>query len=307
MQTIDLSLEARDKLAAKDLDYAFVIAGWPTIYAMRGDSNYSIPATGDLSTFSAIEKGLLQIPSGASSKVKARPEEGRMTIGQLDVSILDKVLLGKRSLTDLISRQAYLEGTSPGAITTMTGSMTRTSTTNIVVQSTSAFPSAGQVYIGQECINYSSKTATDFVIASGGRGYRLTAPSSHASGVKVYGFLPSVYRQVAFVFKGYRSLPLEKWARAAGGPITGDSKNGNFVRFELMAMTWETYRVGKAPVIDKSKVIDVGSLVNPNLPMDFTDIVINVNSITPGNLGNGHYVAAIGGEFWAIREALTYP
>src|SRR5436305_1617014 len=112
MQTVDPSYAAKNAQSAKDPDFIFAISGWPSLYSVvRGD--YTIPATGDLSTASGFSKVYpwMNIPNGAGAKVKGRPEEGGMTLGQLNVSILDRRVNGVRALTDLVSRQAYTDGT----------------------------------------------------------------------------------------------------------------------------------------------------------------------------------------------------
>lgn len=305
MQTIDDSLKTRDAIASKDLDFAFLIAGWPTIYTMRGDTGYSVPTTGDFSQFTAIQTGWMQPPSGSAAKMKKRPEEGQSTIGQMDVEIIDANVSGGRKLSDLLSRQAYLEGASAGAITTLSANMTRAGTGTITVASTAGFPAAPSVFfIGQECIRYDAMTGTTFNVPSGGRGYRLTSPNAHAANVKVYGFFPSVYRQMGMVYKGYKSVPLEKWARAYAGPISGDSKAGAFVKFEIMSANWETYRDGKARAFEPEVVLDTGKLVNLVLPLDFTGLSVDLGVLPASVFGNGHYVIRVDGSHWAIRSAI---
>src|SRR5437660_11499729 len=111
-QTVDPSYAAKNAQSAKDVDFILAISGWPTLYSVVKGS-YAIPASGDLSSasgFTAIQPWM-NAPSGVAAKVKGRPEEGGMTIGQMDLEIVDRVSTGKRALTDLVSRRAYLDGT----------------------------------------------------------------------------------------------------------------------------------------------------------------------------------------------------
>src|SRR5690242_5954474 len=98
-QTVSSSFAAQNAVGAKKLDYAFVIAGWPTVYTVSL-SSYAL--AGDLANFSAIN-AWADIPACAGAMVKGRPEEGCLSIGQMDITILDRRSSGVRQITDLLS------------------------------------------------------------------------------------------------------------------------------------------------------------------------------------------------------------
>lgn len=302
-QSVTASFAAQNALGAKGLDYAFVIAGWPNVYTIA-KSSYSL--AGDFLNFSTL-RAWANIPSAAGASLKGRPEEGALTIGQLDIAVLDRVFNGKRELTDLLAREAYLEGTSAGVITSLTATASNAATT-ITVASTTGFPSAGTIHIGFECIKYTGTTSTTFTGCT--RGYLLTSATPHQSGLFVYSFMPSLYRRRAFLYKGYQNLGLDQWARAFGGVIAGAEKTGTLVTFSVMSTTWEGYTDGKRVAFGTSTSAadtpiygSVSVTTNDVLSGDFSGITVNTSFSNIAALGNGHHLVKIGGHWKAITAA----
>jgi hypothetical protein len=297
-QTVTSSFAAQNLAGAKGLDFAFVIAGWPAVYTVSKDS-YAF--AGDLASFSTAH-AWANIPEAVGARVKDRPEEGGLTIGQLDVSVLDRVSGGVRQLTDLLAREAYLEGTSPGTVTALTVTLDTVMTT-VTVTSTTGFPSTGTIHVGLECIKYTGTTATTFTGCT--RGYLLTSATPHVSGLYVYSFMPSLYRRKAYLYKGYQNLGLDQWARAFGGVIAGAEKTGTMVKFSVMSTTWEGYTDGKRVAFGTSTnaadtpIYGALSLSSDVLSGDFAGITVGA-SFTTTNLGNGHHLVNVGGHWKAI-------
>ena len=310
-QSVNASLSARDAQSAKALDSAFVVAGWPTVYTVA--KSYQVPSTGDLSTANGFSFGSTQawasIPDAVGQGVKGRPEEGGITIAQLDIDVLDRVSSGKRQISDLLSRQAYLNGASPaGPTTTLSGALSNglTETSgNITVASTSAFGNTGVIFIGLECIYYGKKTSTQFQNCV--RGYRLTSQTPHPDGAMVYSDMPSIYRRRAYLYKGYQSLGLEKWAPAFGGAITGASRVGAQVTFSVSDTSWLAYANAQQMVVGNGAnnpsnqvVFYSGTLTNDLLAGDYSGIAVTTPSAT--RLGNGHYLLKIAGHWVAVTS-----
>ena len=81
--------------SANAIDFALVIAGWPTIYTVS--KNYStLPSTSGTDVLSTANgfvgptKALANIPDSVGVTVKGRPEEGSCTIAQLNIDLLDR-------------------------------------------------------------------------------------------------------------------------------------------------------------------------------------------------------------------------
>lgn len=153
MQDSNDSFSARNADPAKAPEYAFVIAGWPTVYTI-GSSDYAL--AGDLAEFVAPLRAWADFPSGSGAKVKGRPEEGKMTIGQMDVEVLDRVENGVRAMSNLLSRQAYLDGNVSGAKTYLTSAITAGQTDNIPVASVAGLSAGQVVHISFEAIRIGS-------------------------------------------------------------------------------------------------------------------------------------------------------
>lgn len=299
-QTVTTSFSAQSAQSAKSLDYAFVIAGWPTIYTVAKE-NYTL--AGDFANFSAPIHAWANIADCQGARVKGRPEEGGLSIGQMDIGILDRLSGGVRTLTDLLSRQAYLEGTSPGQITTLTAALDNSAAT-VTVASTSGFPTAGTIHIGLECIKYTGTTSTTFTGCT--RGYLLTSAAPHRLASGAYSFMPSLYRRPAYLYKGYQNLGLDQWARAFGGVVAGAKKSGAVVTFSVMSTTWDTYTDGKRVLLgpstnaSDSPVFGSIQLTTDVLPGDFTNIAFTGQT---ANLNNGHHLVRVGGHWMAITRA----
>ena len=77
-------------------------------------------------------------------------------------------------------------GFIPGSASSTLNGGINNSVTTITVVSTSAFTASGAIWIDGEYINYTSKTATDFIVpVSNGRGADGTTAASHSSGALV--------------------------------------------------------------------------------------------------------------------------
>jgi len=296
-QTVTNSFFAQNAQGAKGLDYAFVIAGWPTVYTISKDT-YAL--AGDLTNFSTIHKWA-NIPVAAGASVKGRPEEGGLTIGQVDVDVLDRVANGKHELTDLLAREAYLEGTSAGVVTALSADLSNSATT-VTVGSTTGFPASGTIHVGLECIKYTGTTSTTFTGCT--RAYLLTSATPHQNGQYVYSFMPSLFRRKAYVYKGYQNLGMDQWARAFGGVIAGAEKTGALVTFSIMSTTWDYYTDGRRVAFGSSK--------NPSDPPLYGSVSLATDllsgdysaSLSPAianaNLNNGHHLVKLGGHWKAI-------
>lgn len=308
---------------AKDVDYAFVIAGWPTIYtvakntyALGGDlsaaNGFAPPNT---ATPLVTSNAWADVPDAIGSGAKGRPEEGSCTIAQIDVGVLDRVTNGKRALSDLLSRQAYLRVltlTTNLSVSVPNGFQDPGGIHSLPVLSTSAFPNAGTIYVGLECIQYTSKTATTFDGCT--RGFLGTSPTPHAGptvpfgsdGARVYPFMPSLYGRKAFLYKGYQNLGFAQWVRAFGGVIGGVAKQGPKVTFTLFDNMWLTWANGGQILLGPPKdptrasVFRSATLTNDLLPGDFDNVLIDVDDAT--NLGNGHYLLNLAGHWAAVTS-----
>ena len=305
-QTTNAQFDAARQDRAKAVDYILAISGWPTLYSLA--STYSIPGSGDLSQFASVRQWMVSAPKGAAAKVKARPEEGDMTIGQISVEVQDRTEDGTRKITDLLSRQAHLEGTSSGATTTLNGNITR-SATSITLTSGAGFSQNDVVYIGNEAIRLGDKSGNTF----GGvtpcvRGYRLTPSMPHLTGVKVYGFMPNLYTRPAYLFKGFTHLTLDKFLRAFGGPIVNDEMEAAEGKFDIASMTWQAYADGRTMLFDGDPFDgvqhpgDTGTTTGDVLPGDYT-INLSTSRLTAAELNTGRYWLSFGPYAIGIRGA----
>ncbi len=77
-------------------------------------------------------------------------------------------------------------GTVTGeATSTLATALTDTTTTNIVLASTSAFPDAGEIRIGTEDISYTNNNKGTNTLSGGARGVNGTTKTTHSGGVTV--------------------------------------------------------------------------------------------------------------------------
>ena len=295
MQTPGTPYADYDNASSKALGVVLAIAGWPTLYA-TGD--FTIPATGDISTaegFTTI-RNWLNFPTGAAAKVKGRPEEGSMSIGQMDCEILDVNATGSRELSDLSARQAYVEGVSSGTITTLNGALTAAATTVVLTDAT-GFANGDVCHVSQEAILLANKSGNTFTGCT--RGYRLTSAVPHDTAVKVYSFKPSLYRSKAFLYKGYQGLALDSWLPAFGGIVTGEDKSPGRLAVSIKSTTWETYADRKRTLVRLSDDLREGSVVGLILTGDYT-VKLIVNAAQPTGLGDGRHLFRLGEEWFAI-------
>ena len=296
-QTSNTAFDNFSSNPSKSPDFILAIAGWPTLYSCFKD-DYTL--AGDLANFTEI-KAWMNVPSGAGAKVKDRPENGKTTIGQMDVEIQDRMADGARAISRLMSRQAYVEGTSSGTTTALSSAgqidLTRTATT-INVDDTTGIVANDVIHIGLEAIKVGSvASSTQFTGCT--RGYLLTDATAHQHGVKVYAFMPSLYRRPAYLFKGYRDLGLASWLKAFGGPIVGESKSGQTVTLEVMSQSWEMYRDGSIWIIHPWDFGRLGEFTRPVLPEDFADIQISINdSFRDFLLGSNNAVLVFKEHVW---------
>src|SRR5262245_10217960 len=131
--------------SAKAIDFALVIAGWPTVYTAA--KSYTLPASGvdSLSTaegFDSVTKAWASVSDIAGLGAKGRPEEGSCTVSQIDVDLIDRMSGGSRAITDLCSRQAYLDNAATYPRTTLRVEVDHLAT-EIPVSSTNGFSAGG--------------------------------------------------------------------------------------------------------------------------------------------------------------------
>lgn len=299
-QTVSTEYTNRMADPSKRVDYAFVIAGHPTVYTVVKD-DYS--AAGDLANFTDF-RAIMDLPRVAGAKTKGRPEEGSATIGEMTVKLQDKVVSGSREMTDLASRFSYLLDNSTGVETNVNGNMSRTITT-ITVDSTTGFASSGNIWIGQECIKYTSTSATQFQGCT--RGYLLTPQMEHRDDVRVYSYLPNLYRRLCYLYKGTQDLTLDKWVKAFGGCIVDDRKQEAGLVLTAEDAMWWAYQNQSALILNpwKEKAGTVpssaGTMGEELHGPHAADVKINVPQL--GTLANGHWVIQVGGEWIAVRDA----
>src|SRR5689334_20085148 len=146
-QTTTAAYSELDADQSKAPDFLICLAGWPEVYTCH--STPTIPASGfDVCTDEGFDATRVRMwaerPNIAGEKMKGvRPEEGGFTIGEMEVDILDKygVSTFTRDLTELVSRQALLEGNLSGTETTLTDSPLTKAATTINLASTAGLAS----------------------------------------------------------------------------------------------------------------------------------------------------------------------
>ena len=81
---------------------------------------------------------------------------------------------------------ANFGGTASGiATTTLATALTDTTTTNIVIANSTAFPDAGEIRIGTEDISYTTNNTTTNILSGGAREVNGTTKAAHSGGVTV--------------------------------------------------------------------------------------------------------------------------
>lgn len=301
-QTSNSDYDAAMADQTKTLDWILAIAGWPTLYSVAR-SDYSL--AGDLANFSSV-KAWMNIPKGTGGKCKGRPEEGAVTIGALDIELLDMVADGVRHVTDLAARFAYLLDVKSGPETSLRNPLTSNATTVDVVD-VAGFTVPGNIWIGQECIRVtgtSGSALTGYSFTGITRGYLLTDNVDHGSadsaGPRVYGYTPNLYRRPAYLYKGTQSLPLNKWLRAYGGPVSGITKYSGGVSLRVSQTTWETWDNGNRWIFQPKPITQFPG-AHTTTDLLGQDYHVDIDKIPFTTLVNGHYVGRIGTEFFAVR------
>ncbi len=304
-QTPTSSYDAQSAAQSKAVDFAFVIAGWPTVYTVV-KKDYTL--AGDLAGFSTIENGA-DLPVVVGAVPKGRPEEGPMTIGEMEITLADRRSAGVRGITELLSREWHKEQDVLDPIPkTLDGDLSM-GASDIKLNSLSNVATSGVAYVGLEAVSYSGLDTGQKKLLNCVRGYRLTSATPHVSGTHVYFTeMPTLDRQRAFLYKGYQNLGLEHWLPAFGGVLTGISKRGPSVTFTVMSTTWHTYDENKSYLnmlrasvntLQPGQDVTVESVV---LSGDYAGISIDVPVSAP-DLGLGHYLLNIGGHWVAITGA----
>jgi hypothetical protein len=311
---------------AKDLDYAFVIAGWPVIYTVAKNSYTPAGALSPWASFTNPIQAWANIPDAVGGNPKGRPEEGTCTIGQVDIDVLDRVYQGTRALSDLLSRQSYVIGAQQQIPITLASPLTGSST-SVNVTDANGIATGSLIYVGLECIKVGTKVQrtypdTSWDLNGCARGYLLTSSTPHPGpgptpglpGARIYSFMPSLFRRRCYVYKGYQNLAMDQWAPAFGGMIGGVAKHGAKVTFSLFDATWLAYANGKQVIVGgagsnpstgPSTVLPPPILSQPGMianGVGAADYTVSVNTDNVGNLGNGHYLLNIGGHWVAVTS-----
>lgn len=335
-QTVSAEYAGFDQSPSKAPDFLLAISGWPILYSVH--SVHAIPATGgDLAQTKGFKlcRNWANLPSASESKHKTpQSEGGELTIGSCEIEILDRVEDGVRQFSDLLSRQAYLEGNVAVVETTLDAAIAP-STFDVDLATGTGFEEDDVVYIGHEAIRLGTKTGS--VFSGCDRGWLRTDAVGHSAGVKVYKYLPTLFRQPAWIYKGYEGLPLDKWLPAFGGVITGATKDPGKVSLEIRPFTWEMFG-GKGPNAGRSSVglardsnggshRQIARIENLNVP-DLTpgipppsggavqtaiavmvaqnigdfefDLRIAAGTAAPTWLGSGNYMLSVGEYFFGI-------
>jgi len=95
------------------------------------------------------------------------------------------------------------------ASTTLNGAITATDTT-ITLTSVTNFPPEGAVTIGNEVIRYTSISGNDLVVASNGRGFGSSSPSSHLNGTAVTSVMTITTGKTGPGIKKLNSIKIKK-------------------------------------------------------------------------------------------------
>jgi len=242
-QTASAAYQELDANPSKRPDFAFVIAGYPTIYSVADDTHALSAGSHDISTtngFATVRKWS-DLPEISAAKMKgAFPEAGGYDIGDLKVELTDKygVSTTTRDLTDLLSRQAYIEGNRAGSEYELTDDPLTKAATTINLVSTTGIVAGDTIHISQEAIKVGT-VASGTRLTGCTRGYLLTNASRHEVGVRVYGYIPNLIGRPCWLYKGYQGLTLDLWLKAWGGLITGASRGEpGKVQIQARSTTW---------------------------------------------------------------------
>lgn len=337
MQTAGTSFKFMDASPSKDIDWAVVIAGHPTVYT--GNATYTLPSSGgDLNTgngFTAATKNYANAPRVDGSKMKGvRPEEGGFTIGSCEIELIDKHTDAHtylREMTDLASRWSYLEGNQAGTERTLTTAIDADDTSLVLSDTTGLVSNVSVIYIGQEAIRVGT-VASSTSITGCTRGYLLTLAQPHAEAVTVYYYMPSLYRRRLLVYKGYQGIPASSWIPGWGGVVDGMNHLPARLVLHARATTWEMYggrarprskalnapqtrgSVGGLPI---RKIVRLGQIIDEandnNLAGSNEEIAlggdyqltVRTPIPSPTGLGDGHYVMKVAGGWLGIVNPLV--
>lgn len=310
--------------ADKAMDFIIAIAGWPTLYSVV-KSTYTRAALttgGDkLQEFTGVQAVASGLSEGGMSMKGQHPEEGMQAIGTFAVDILDKRLLGKRVGSELSSRMAYLFANQSGNTTSLVSTISATGGVITLVDGTN-FPSGAVLYVGQEAILLGDKVGNVYGgVTPCTRGYRLTSASVHLANVKVYDFMPNLYRRPIYVYKGYQSMTSTAgWLRTFGGIITDDIKENAFVSLEASANTWEMYARGTKKIASFSGLLSATTASSPTqsqqtagsgaytadpmLSGDFSVILEMAAPLLLSSLTDKHCLVKVDQQVWGITSAV---
>lgn len=95
----------------------------------------------------------------------------------------------------------HLEGLTSGDSTLVSVEYDEASTSAITVDDTSSFPVSGNIWIGQECIKYSGKSATQLGTVSITRGHLQTKAETHEVARFVYGHNPMIQGRKCWMYR----------------------------------------------------------------------------------------------------------
>ena len=245
MQTAGTAYQQLDASPSKRPDFLLAIAGWPTLYSVADDSYALSAGAHDLSStngFDTIRKWS-DFPEISAAKMKgAFPESGGYDIGDMKVELLDKhdTSTTTRDLTDLLSRQARLEGNLSGAEYQLSATVTTLKAdTTIYLVSNAGIVAGDVIHISQEAIKVGAVNGDGIRLTGCTRGYLLTNATQHEVGVKVYSYLPNLIWRPIWLYKGYRDLTLDLWLEAWGGLITSAHRSApGKVAIQARSTTW---------------------------------------------------------------------
>lgn len=303
---------SRNLQNAKAIDFAFVIAGWPTIYTVS--KSYSLPSFGALSTGNDFDAVTIACTSNLGLPVSAtvgRPEEGATESARLDIELFDTFSGGRREVTDLCSRAYY--GDDLTSRPTLVNDVT-SSETLIQVSSLDGFSlTSGFAFIGPECIKYSRAypDGSSCWLEECTRGRRLTTASPHLAGAAVYPKMPNLEWRRALLFKGYQALSIDNWVRTFGGSVGRVERLGGTVRISVHDTLSLTRRNSDAAVVGGSRRDGSAAIFQPAILGDFEHPTyfdylshpeVKLIADDASGIANGHRLLNIAGTWLGITE-----